>query len=62
MLLFDNFLSLASSKHLAGRYSIFNVLVQLVAFVVHCESRRPGLRCTGTGSHIVSQVGPSSSQ
>ena len=37
---------------------MFKVLVQLVAVLVRCESLSPGLRCTGTGSHIVAMSVP----
>ena len=50
MLSFDNFF-VANPKHLVTLNTIY--LVNLVAFVVHCEALSLGLRCTKTGSHIL---------
>ena len=50
MLSFDN-IFVANPKHLVTLNTIY--LVNLVAFVVHCEALSLGLRCTETGSHTL---------
>ena len=60
-------LFISTPKHLVTSFDVLSFSSKL-AFVVHCESLSgvwnglsPGLGCTGTESHIVGHVGPSTS-